>query len=306
MNIYIHPVLNTDEANYLRQQLPEHVSCLFNDGSNDFAKAKNAEIAIGNFNTDWIGDMAQLHTLLLDSVGTDNFNGYQWPTNRTITVCNLAGFFSGPVAEEILAGILASYRQLPALNKAKENKLWAKDDIRFTKRLVAEAKVLVLGYGSIGQQAAKLLSAFGAQVTTFDNADMEQQGKQGLITAASQCDILISTIPATAQTENLIDVDIFEALPDNAVFANVGRGQVVNEDDLLRKAQQHPAFTAWLDVTKQEPLPASSQLWEASNIYLTQHTGGGSATENLKKIDVYVSQIHRLLAEKPLHNTVNF
>ncbi|MGF1700267.1 hypothetical protein L4D09_08130 [Photobacterium makurazakiensis] len=306
MNIYVHPVLDAKEAEYLQQQLPEHVTCYFNNGSHDFNLAKDADIAIGNFSTDWIADMPNLKTILLDSVGTDNFNHYQWPDNSSVTVCNLHGFFSVAVAEEILASIMSVYRQLPALHAAKEQAIWAKDTIRFNKRLIAESRVLVLGFGSIGQQAASLLSAFGATVNAFDASDMQKKGKQGLIEAVANHDILVSTIPATAASTDLIDRHVLAAMPEGATLVNVGRGQVINEDDLVAKAQSDRHFSACLDVTKQEPLPPSSLLWATPNIYLTQHTGGGSSNENNKKIDVYIKQIHRLLVGEPLQNTVSF
>lgn len=306
MNIYIHPVLNEREANYLTQQLSANVIYHFNDGSNEFKRAKDADIAIGNIPTDWINDMPCLTTILLDSVGTDNFNGYDWPQNRHITVCNLQGFFSAPVAEEIVANVLSVYRQLPALQTAKTSSVWEKDAIRFTKRLVGEADILILGYGSIGQQAAALFDAFGATIHCFDTTAMKAKGKNGLIEAVAHCDILISTIPATDTTYNLLDREVFNKMRAGAMVVNVGRGQVVNEDDLVAKALADSTFTACLDVTKQEPLPAHSPLWTTPNIHLTQHTGGGCGNENIKKIDVYVRQIHRIFDGEQLEHGVFF
>ncbi|MGF1872069.1 NAD(P)-dependent oxidoreductase [Photobacterium indicum] len=306
MNIYIHPVLNERDAKYLTQQLPAGVSCYFNDGSNVFEGAKDAVIAIGNIPTDWINDMPCLTTILLDSVGTDNFNGYDWSENCHITVCNLQGFFSAPVAEEIVANVLSVYRQLPALQTAKTSGEWEKDAIRFTKRLVGEADILILGYGSIGKQTANLFEAFGATIHCFDTTDMKVNGKAGLIEAVTHCDILISTIPATDTTHNLLDCEVFNKMRAGGMVVNVGRGQVVNEDDLVEKALADSTFTACLDVTKQEPLPTHSPLWTTPNIHLTQHTGGGCGNENTKKIDVYVRQIHRLFNGEPLQNCVSF
>jgi phosphoglycerate dehydrogenase-like enzyme len=306
MNIYIHPVLNEREVNYLTQQLPSDATCHFNDGSNVFEGAKDADIAIGNIPTDWINDMPCLTTILLDSVGTDNFNGYDWPENRNITVCNLQGFFSAPVAEEIVANVLSIYRQLPGLQTAKASSVWEKDAIRFTKRLVGEAEILILGYGGIGQQAAALFAAFGATIHCFDTTDMKVRGKAGLIEAVANCDILISTIPATDATHNLLDCEVFNKMRVGAMVVNVGRGQVVNEADLVAKALADSTFTACLDVTKQEPLPVHSPLWTTPNIHLTQHTGGGCGNENIKKIDVYVRQIRRLFNGEQLEHSVSF
>lgn len=306
MKVYVHPVLSEQERSYFTQALESAVTLVFNDGSNDAHRAENADIAIGNFDTDWIGNMVQLKVILLDSVGTDNFNGYQWPQGSQVTVHNLNDFFSVPVAEEAVASLLSVYRQLPALNCAQRESLWAKDQIRMTKRLLAESKVLLVGYGNIAQRIEHLLTPFGCEIEKFDRKDMALIGREGLKGKVSAHDITISTIPATEESFELFDDELFRAMPDNAVFMNLGRGNVVDEDALVRKATQNKAFNACLDVTKQEPLPASSALWQLPNVWLTQHTGGGCETENYKKIDVYTRQIQRLLAGLPLNNQVQF
>ena len=304
IEVYIHPVLTTIEQEYFRSKLPNNFILKFNDGTNEFSLAQDCAIAIGNFNTEWIELMPNLTTVLLDSVGTDNFNNYQWKTN-TISVHNLQHFFSIPVAEEIIAGILNIYRKLPELQDAKKEKCWIKDNIRFQKKTLNEARVVLFGYGSVGKQVHKLLTTFGSQVTVFDYLEKQQQ-RLRLIESIKDHDILIVTVPATAETIDIIDQELLSHTKKDFIFVNAGRGQVVNENDLINKAKSDPSFTACLDVTKIEPLPPKSELWDCDNIYLTQHTGGGSNAENLKKINVYLKQINLLVEGTPLENEVLF
>lgn len=304
IEIYVHPIFGKEEQAYFTTKLPKNITVFFNNGTNDFNLAKNSNLAIGNFNTEWIDNMPNLTTILLDSVGIDNFNNYQW-TKDTVSVYNLQYFFSIPVAEEVIANILNIYRKLPKLQSVKKEKSWIKDSVRFQKRILNEAKVILFGYGSIGKQIHTLLTAFGTEVTLCDYRQRKEQ-KQLLMNLVQTHDILIVTVPATTETIDIIDNDILSHTKKGFVLINVGRGQVINEDDLIKKAKTDPTFTACLDVTKTEPIPFNSPLWDCENIYLTQHTGGGTETENLKKIDVYLKQINSLIHNKELENKVIF
>ncbi|MEZ8694197.1 NAD(P)-dependent oxidoreductase [Vibrio splendidus] len=304
--IYVHPILSESEKEHFTSKVSPEFAITFNYGDHSFEAAKEAAIAIGNFDTAWIVEMANLEVILLDSVGTDNFNGYQWAEDNNVTVHNLNDFFSMPVAEEAIANIMSIYRQIPALNAAKEQSKWIKDDIRGEKRLISEAKALLVGNGNIGKKINELLTIFGCEVSIFDRAEMDANGKAGLKEAVSKADIVVSTLPATPATNGIFDRQIFNAMQKNATFLNLGRGPVVNEADLAEKAESNSGFNACLDVTIQEPLPITSPLWALSNIWLTQHTGGGSPTENIKKIDIYLEQLERIIKKQPLINKVNF
>lgn len=306
MKVYIHPVLNEAEKDYFLTHVSNTLELTFNDGSHQFELCKDADIAIGNFNTDWIESMGNLRTILLDSVGIDNFNGYQWKESNLVSVHNLNDFFSTPVAEEVVASLLSVYRQLPSLKQAQQQSEWVKDSVRPTKRLLAEANVLLVGYGNIGKRIEQLLIPFGCQIATFDQAEMHQGGKQRLIETVADHDVIISTIPANAATESIFDQALFVAMRPGATFINVGRGQVVDEVALGDKAAADATFNACLDVTIQEPLNPASILWQLNNVHLTQHTGGGSTNENYKKIDIYISQINRLLSGQALINKIQF
>ena len=306
MRVYVHPVLSEQEKSYFVTHADESLEFIFNNGSSELEQCKDVELAIGNFDTDWIGQMEHLKTILLDSVGTDNFNGYCWSTDSKITVHNLNDFFSVAVAEEVVANLLSIYRQLPALKLAQQQSLWVKDELRPKKRLVSDAKVLLVGYGNIGRQIEQLLTPFGCHISKFDQKEMRQGGKALLLENVSESDIIISTIPANTETLRIFDSALFSAMRPAATFLNVGRGQVVDEAALYAKAVEDLSFNACLDVTTQEPLLPDSNLWQLTNVHLTQHTGGGSMDENYKKIDIYISQIKRLLSNQPLNNTIQF
>ena len=89
-----------------------------------------------------------------------------------------------------------------------------------------------------------------------------------------------------------------------SVFANVGRGNTVDEAALTAALQRGHLAGAVLDVTATEPLPADSLLWTLPNVILTQHTAGGQPHEDRGKVDQFLRNLTRFQASKPLENAV--
>jgi len=310
IKIYVYPNLLEDERSYFRGKLATDCELIFNAGidmADEKEQALGAEIIIGNVPAAWVAESRALKFLQLDSVGIDNFAALDWSKlQNRVTACNLAGFFSEPVAEEILSGILMHYRCLPQLATAKEDQQWRKDAIRPQKRLLAGAHVLVFGCGSIGRRVIELLRPFDCRITTLDMAEMTAHGKDGLVAAARQCDILVATVPESNSTRGILDKDVFDAVGNEGLFINCGRGGVVDEPSLLNALRSGALGAAYLDVTCHEPLPNDSPMWICPRLFLSQHTGGGFHDENLAKIDFHVANIRRYINGEPVRNVIDW
>jgi len=82
---------------------------------------------------------------------------------------------------------------------------------------------------------------------------------------------VILILPATKETERIIDMRFFNAMKPHTVFMNIGRGITVNEADLVSALDKKIIGGAWMDVTVQEPLESNNPLWARDNVLLTQH-----------------------------------
>ena len=91
-----------------------------------------------------------------------------------------------------------------------------------------------------------------------------------------EADIVVDTLPLTADTRGMFDAKIFGAMKRTAFFVNVGRGGTVVTDDLLQALQQGTIAGAGLDVVDPEPLPAGHPLWKARGLILTPHVSADS------------------------------
>lgn len=197
------------------------------------------------------------------------------------------GLHDVPVAEHTLALLLALARRLPDCVRAQDEHRWADDlggmqDFRpgLEFRSLADARVLIWGFGSIAARLSPMLSALGADVRGVAQTAGIRHGYPvisafDLPEALPRTDVLVSLLPATPQTARVIDEAVFDLLPAHAFVVNVGRGSVLDEVALLDAVRSGRIAGAALDVFETEPLPADSPLWDEPRILLTPHAAGG-------------------------------
>ena len=159
----------------------------------------------------------------------------------------------------------------------------------------------MVGFGAINQRLATLLAPFNCQITPIRTATPVDKMDRALATA----DIVVCCAPDTLATRGMFDAARLALLPKHAVFANFGRGSIVNEASLADALNNGQIGGALLDVTEDEPLPTSHPFWKCRNTILTQHSGGGTADELDKKIDVFLSNFTRFRNGEPLVGIVD-
>lgn len=223
------------------------------------------------------------------------------------------GLHDRPVAEHALALILALVRELPQAAQAQRRHEWSRTlggprplhpEGRVTTLL--DANVLIWGFGSIGTALAGHLAALGAQVRGVARSAGDRSGfpvvaEDGLDEALADTDVLVSVLPSTPETEGALSRGRLAKLPAHALVVNVGRGTTVDEDALVEALRAGRIAGAALDVTRIEPLPADSPLWDAPNLLITPHAAGGRPVASAALIE---DNLRRLLAGEELRNVV--
>jgi phosphoglycerate dehydrogenase-like enzyme len=261
------------------------------------------EVVFGNPPPAWLPESEALRWVQLDSVGFGEYRGLDWPAlGRRVTVTNLAGFFAEPVAETALAGILALARGVDRLVRLQSEREWVGDPLRAELRLLAGAEVVLFGYGAINRRLAELLTPFGCSIVSF----ARDWTAERLDAALSTADMVVTTVPETDATVGVFDAARLSLLKPSALFVNLGRGSVVDEDALSARLGDGRLGGAVIDVTMREPLPPEHPLWACPNTILTQHTGGGTADEVDRKIEVFTDNLASYRAGSPLMGVVDF
>lgn len=240
------------------------------------------------------GYLTRLRWIQTLAAGPDNVLAAGFPDS--VAISSGRHFHDRTVAEHAAALALGCVRSLPTAVRAADRHEWDRTlggahPIHDPDRLTTlfEARVLIWGFGAIGQTTARLLSAFGASVRGVARSAGERAGfpviaVEDIEAALPQTDLLVMVLPSTPETAGALSRERLALLPSRAVVVNVGRGQTVDQDALEEALRAGRISAAGLDVTAPEPLPEGSTLWDAPNLLLTPHAAGGrvvGATERI-------------------------
>ncbi|WP_438312656.1 D-2-hydroxyacid dehydrogenase [Sporosarcina sp. FA9] len=199
---------------------------------------------------------------------------------RNIIISNVRGIHKTPMAESVLAHILALRRSLPAIYSSKDRKEWSKPDDSSELR---GSTALILGPGSIGSEIGRLLQAFGVKTIGCNRSGRVSESMdetivfKDLMLELPKADYVISVLPSTPETKGLLTEEHFSAMKETAVFMNFGRGDLFNETFLINALKNNEIGHAVLDVFEVEPLPLENELWTLENCVLSPHVSGLSS-----------------------------
>jgi phosphoglycerate dehydrogenase-like enzyme len=225
-----------------------------------------------------------------------------------VVISSASGVHGVPLAEWSIFGLLAFAKGLPRLRRDAIERRW---DHYPTTELRGQT-VLVVGVGAIGLEVARLASAFGMRVigikrqtdTQLPHVDSLHPPEQ-LRELVSDAHAIVVTLPLTDETRGLIDRETVERMRDGAVFVNVGRGKVVDEEALIDALRSGRLAGAALDVTAKEPLPPESPLWELENVIISPHTAALSWRENERIVELFAENLRRYLRNDELLSRVD-
>lgn len=239
---------------------------------------------------------------------TAGYDGVLQHVSEGVRVANASGVHDTATAELALALTLASRRDLPEFVLNQADGTWP--ELRIHSSL-ADSRVLVLGYGSIGAAIVRRLLPFEVGVTAVasraragDDLVDRVHGVDELPTLLPDHDIVILIAPLTDSTRGLVDAAFLGALPDGALLVNVARGPVVDTDALLAETTSG-RLRAALDVTDPEPLPADHPLWRTPGVLISPHVGGASTAFQPRAERLVRAQLEAYAAGAPLANVVH-
>jgi phosphoglycerate dehydrogenase-like enzyme len=232
---------------------------------------------------------------------------------RGVAITTSSGTNAAVVAQTAIAGLLALARHFPQLMAAQRSHTWAplidSNGIALPRDIDGQTAV-VIGWGPIGQQIGRLLTALGLRTVVVRRSAAAVEnvhqvvGVNALDEVLPQADWLILACPLTDTTRGLIDRYALALLPSGAQLINVARGEVVNEPDLIAALQSGQLAGAFLDVFAHEPLAAESPLWDLPNVIVTPHTAGHSDGHFERVAQAFVDNLVRWLVGLPLANRV--
>ncbi len=232
-----------------------------------------AVICNGLFLYNDIQKFTALRFIQVTSAGLDRLP-MEYIQEHHITVKNAKGVYSIPMAEWCIGQLLAVFKCTHFFYENQKNKQWKKN--RALRELNGNT-ACVVGFGSVGSETAKRLSAFGVKILAVDctlpqyNSYDEYFNIHELDSALAQSDIVILTLPLNKETYHLFNNDKLSKMKNGSILVNMSRGKIVDEQALLSALHNRTLSLAILDVFEQEPLEKSNPLWNTENIIITPH-----------------------------------
>jgi D-3-phosphoglycerate dehydrogenase len=225
-----------------------------------------------------------------------------------ITVTNVPAFCTDEVASHAVLLGLACDRKLVYLDQQLRQGHWRQFDLCESSERLDGRLFGVVGFGAIGQAAARRAAAFGMRILFYDPffgespADLTAEKCDSLQALLEQADFVSLHTALTAESRHLIGPQEFQQMKSTAILINTARGPVVDQDALITALKTGQIAAAGLDVFNPEPVPQECPLLKMDNVVLSPHTAAhtrGSLAELRQRT---VEEVMRILqGEPPLH-----
>ncbi|GAB2458729.1 2-hydroxyacid dehydrogenase [Nocardioides hungaricus] len=242
--------------------------------------------------------MASLEVVQTLTAGVDNLRGH---LPDGVLLCNGRGIHDASTAELALTLILASLRGVPGFVRDQDRRRWRPG----WHPALADRRVLIVGYGAVGEAVERRLLPFEAEVVR-----VARRARDGVHPIADlprllpDADVVVLVVPLTAETRGLVDAGFLAAMKDGALLVNVARGAVVDTSAVvaaLHAGRLHYAT----DVAEVEPLPEDHPLWDAPNLLVSPHVGGASSAMWPRAYRLVRDQLRRYAAGEELVNVMS-
>jgi phosphoglycerate dehydrogenase-like enzyme len=245
------------------------------------------------------------------------------------TLTNMRGLFSDNIADQVMGYVICFARNLHIYIRNQMSAKWAPvggeaERVGFATgpahvtaidrahRNLADLTLGVVGLGAIGAEVARRALAFSMRVLAIDpRQESSPEGvaalwrPERLPELLGQSDFVVVAAPHTPRTEKLFRRPQFRQMRRDGVLVNIGRGAIVDLNDLVAALEAKEIAGAALDVFETEPLPADHPLWRFENVILTPHVAGYSPRIAERHLALLLDNVRRFVAGQPLRNVVN-
>lgn len=253
---------------------------------------------------DWIAKATNCQWAQSTFAGIDALVSEQLPQNYILT--NVKDTYGKCMAEYVLAYILMFEKRVVEHITLQKERIWDQQPVEPLSKL----SVGIMGAGSIGKEIAQHIKVLDCRtlgyrqtpgaVEFFDEIHTKDSRDEFL----ADLDYLISVLPRTAETKNIIDQALLERLKPSCVLINIGRGSAVSVEALISALKQRKLRAAVLDVFEVEPLPEDSPLWGIENLYITPHVSGYQINDRI--FEIFADNYQRFIKGEKLKFEVDF
>ena len=289
-------------------QLGEVIKYDFSASEEVPERVKDADVIILNkvqVNEQTIGGAERLKLVCVTATGTNNLDK-EYLDKRGIAWRNVAGYSTETVAQHTFAMLFYLLEKLRYYDDYVKEERYVNDRIftHFEERFheICGKTWGIIGLGNIGRRVADIAKAFGAEVIYYSASGRPaQEGYRqvDLDTLLETSDIISVHAPLNAYTEGLIDAEALKKMKPSCIFLNLGRGPIVEEEDLYQALVNGEIAAAGLDVLKEEPMSPDNPLLkikDSRKLFITPHVAWASVEARTKLMGIILEQVHECSA----------
>ena len=217
---------------------------------------------------------------------------------KSVVVTNARGAHGPQMSELAFFYMLSFARDVRRVLADQQAARWQ----RRGQRVLLDKNVLIVGIGAIAESLAARCAVFGMNVVGISDSRRqvahfaEVHPRSDLLAQVARADFVIVLVPYSAATHHMIDATVLAAMKPDAIFINIARGKVVDQDALIAALEARRIGGAGLDVFAEEPLPQTSPLWRLDNVMITPRIGGMSDSYAPQLTPLVTANLARFLA----------
>ena len=266
-------------------------------------KCKDADVIITNkneINEKTTGNLEHLKLVCVTATGT-NMLDKDYLARRNIEWRNVANYSTDSVAQHTFALLFFLLEKLSYYDNYVKSEKYV-NDVLFTHFTNVYHNLSgmtwgIIGLGNIGRKVTEIARTFGCYViyySTSHAAPQEGYEQVSFDELLQRSDIVSVHAPLNSQTENLMNKEAFEKMKKSAIFINVGRGQIVNEEDLAWALESGEIKAAGLDVLSKEPMTKDNPLRkikDSEKLFITPHIAWASLESRQRLMKIIEGQV---------------
>ncbi|MFH1604549.1 MAG: D-2-hydroxyacid dehydrogenase [Pseudomonadota bacterium] len=235
-----------------------------------------------------------IHTVQTGTNGIDDL-----PSLRPeVLLTSTRGIHGAAMSEAAIMAMLALNRDLPRMIRNQDRGAWE----RWFGRLLDGKTVGIFGVGLIGAALAPRCKALGMTVIGVDPIQRSVAGVDRMVSwdkvrqVIGELDFVVLFLPSTTSTRGIINFDLLAAMKPSAYLINLGRGDVLDDEALIKAMDEGRIAGAALDVFREEPLPRDHPFWSRKNIIITPHVGGAFDEYAKRTLPIIQENMRKFLA----------
>lgn len=270
-----------------------------------------AEVVLGIINESLYAQAPNLRWVHATASGIDMFMFDDF-INSDVVLTGEKGLVGGHLADTGFGLLLALTRQIHTAIKLGPDAWNHRVDMRMREIELEGLTMGVLGFGGTGRAIAKRAQAFGMRNIAVDgypaNPDYGVEEVWGLDRTdelLAESDVVAVCLPLTDETNAMFDDATFAKMKRGSFIVNVTRGEIIQDEPLVRALESGHLAGAALDVAPGEPLPSDHPLFTLPNVAMTPHTAGASQLRAGRNVDRFVRNLRAAQSGDPFEGVVD-